>query len=33
MRAELPFGKEKIELTIPDANLLQVLTPNETAPG
>ncbi len=28
MRAELPFGKEKIELTIPDANLLQVLTPN-----
>ena len=33
MKIELPFGKEKKELNIPDANLLQVLTPNETAPG
>lgn len=31
MRIELPFGKEKKELNIPDANLLQVLTPNEVA--
>ena len=33
MKIELPFGKEKRELSIPDENLLQVLTPNETAPG
>lgn len=33
MKIELPFGKEKKELNIPDANLLQVLMPNEVAPG
>lgn len=33
MKIELPFGKEKKELNIPDANLLRVLTPNEIAPG
>lgn len=33
MNVKLPFGKEKLELSIPDQNLLQTLTPNDVGEG
>lgn len=33
MNVKLPFGKEKLELSIPDKNLLQTLTPNDVGGG
>ena len=33
MNVMLPFGKEKLELSIPDQNLLQTLTPNDVGDG
>ena len=33
MNVKLPFGKEKLELSIPDKNLLQTLTPNDVGDG
>lgn len=33
MQVQLPFGKDKLSLSIPDKNLLKILTPNDVGEG
>ncbi|MBL7123877.1 MAG: DUF2088 domain-containing protein, partial [Actinobacteria bacterium] len=33
MRVEIPFGKEKVELNIPDKNILDFISGENISPG